>query len=506
MLRKHKTEPEIRDISSRHVQEQNAFFDRKRREGIYEFNFVLMAENEQPTMREKKVKSKDDKLRVCSGCKSYLSSRYFFKHRCGSEKESALKPKLLQSSTTRMDRDEGFKDILNRFRDGVIGDICRTNSTIKMIGYRHYNLRRHEISKQNEVRKVVMAEMRELSKLYVTFKDISGSHKSVESMFTRDNLQDLVEAVQQSVTVKNDDQERGEKHGQKLLLDAIILRSIKSLHGFYMETVQDAKGKELKNFKAAYKYRSNELYPRARQSCVKNSMEKLRRPSHLPNEEDLKLLKAYLQAEIVETVKNFSMEMYTWLRTIIVSRLTLFNARRGEEASRMLCKEWEDGEKNIWMPAEHVEKVEDPAEKLLVGQFKLVYLKGKGKKFVPVLIPIDLVPGLQLLVKMRSKFGISDKNMFLFATKSSASHCSGWHALNDVCTKAGIKIPVTAGKMRHRLSTVYATLHMDERNRKLFLDHMGHDLDVNKDNYQCPQGIRAITVMGKMLRNMEEGM
>ena len=44
---------------------------------------------------------------------------------------------------------------------------------VKFIGYRRINLGRHEESKQDEVRKVAMAEMRELAKLYEVFQNVS---------------------------------------------------------------------------------------------------------------------------------------------------------------------------------------------------------------------------------------------------------------------------------------------------------------------------------------------
>lgn len=106
---------------------------------------------------------------------------------------------------------------------------------------------------------------------------------------------------------------------------------------------------------------------------------------------------------------------------------------------------------------------------------------------------------------MRARFGIPEGNMYLFATKSPQSHCSGWHAVNEVCTNADIHIPITAGKMRHRLSTVFARLHMKPDHQKIFLEHLGHDLDVNKENYQCPPGIKTVCVMGKMLKDLDEG-
>ena len=68
----------------------------------------------------------------------------------------ALKPKLLQKATAdKMDVDKGFLNILNRFRDGEFGDFCRTNKTIKLVGYRHFNLRRHEGGKQDAMKEKV---------------------------------------------------------------------------------------------------------------------------------------------------------------------------------------------------------------------------------------------------------------------------------------------------------------------------------------------------------------
>lgn len=373
-------------------------------------------------MRERKP-ALEDQLRVCVECKGFYSNKYFFKHKCVTQKPQALKPKLLQKSAMdKMEADKEFKEILNRFRDGQVGDLCRTNKTVKMIGYRHFNLRRHEEEKQDEVRKVVMAEMRELSRLFVQFQFLSGTERTVEDMFSRDHLPELVEAVQQLVKIENVSSDRKEKHGQKLFLDAVILRSVKTLKGHYAETKQDDKGKELKYFKTAYKHKSNEMFPSARQMCVKNSLEKSRRPANLPDEMALKQLKEFIASEVQNVVENYCVKKYTWLRNLVVARLTLYNSRRGEEASRMLKNEWEDAMKGVWLPEDQIEKVDDPAEKYLLGKYKLAYLKGKGKKYVPVLIPVDLIQAINLLNNDRHSFGIKQINIFLFATKYRKSH------------------------------------------------------------------------------------
>ena len=60
-------------------------------------------------------------------------------------------------------------------------------------------------------------------------------------MFQRQNLPDLEQSIQQLGTKDNHEG----KHGQKLFLDAVILRALKTLMGYYSETIQDIKGPNL---------------------------------------------------------------------------------------------------------------------------------------------------------------------------------------------------------------------------------------------------------------------
>lgn len=162
-------------------------------------------------------------------------------------------------------------------------------------------MRRHEEGKADEVRKVVMSDMRELTRLYLTFTEIIGEEKAVEEMFTREHLQDLADAIEKMVT-KTD---KTEKYGLKLLLDAVILRSIKTLMGYFSETMQDEKKKILKVYLEAYRYKSSELFPKARQACVKQSMKKSRRPENLPCEKNLQNFKTLFTSTLKKLCKIF---------------------------------------------------------------------------------------------------------------------------------------------------------------------------------------------------------
>ena len=82
-------------------------------------------------------------------------------------------------------------------------------------------------------------------------------------------------------------------------------------------------------------------------------------------------------------------------------------------------------------------------------------------------------------------------------------HVSGWHAISDVCQKAGLMTRITATEMRHLVSTYYASLELPEADRKHFYMHMGHSEAMNANVYQCPMAVAAITKVGKHLMDLD---
>ena len=103
-----------------------------------------------------------------------------------------------------------------------------------------------------------------------------------------------------------------------------------------------------------------------------------------------------------------------------------------------MVKEWDHAINGTWVPEGSIEKIQDKAQKYLVGKYKLAYIAGKGRRHVPVLIPLDLIEPVKLLNSNRKSFGIPECNTFLFATKSSNAHCSGWHDVAAVCNAAQV--------------------------------------------------------------------
>ena len=185
-----------------------------------------------------------------------------------------------------------------------------------------------------------------------------------------------------------------------------------------------------------------------------------------------------------------------------LSSAVQLSGRRDEEGSRILLSEWNDAINGVWFPKDS-DVVLDAAEKYLSDYF-ILYMQGKGKRFVPVLVPCDLKAPITLMLSMRDSVGITEKNIFLFASRASISHCSGWTAVSNICKAAGVG-KINATRNRHRLSTLYAALHMSDTDKEVFMNHIGHSEKVDVQNYQCPPAIRDVNVMGKVLSHIDQG-
>jgi hypothetical protein len=239
----------------------------------------------------------------------------------------------------------------------------------------------------------------------------------------------------------------------------------------------------------------------------------LRRPSELPLEEDVKILKEY----VVKKIEKMTSEEYLYwtsqefieLRNLLVCRLTLFNGRRGGEPARLLLKEWLDAEQNVWISPQMIDQVTDPLEQHLFGKFKLAYQRGKGaRKMVPILIPTDCIRALKILVEKRESCGILKENPYLFGSiRSRDGHALGWQCVNSACINANVQNPnlLTSTKMRHRASTYFALLDLPESARKAFYSHMGHSQKTNEMIYQCPPSVMEIAKVGRYLHDLDSG-
>jgi hypothetical protein len=201
-----------------------------------------------------------------------------------------------------------------------------------------------------------------------------------------------------------------------------------------------------------------------------------------------------------------SLSDYIALRDALCARLTLFNGRRGNEITTMRISHFKDATSRRWVQQDPIQS----GDENFLKRFLITYIPGKGNRMVPVIIPQDVVEGMQIIIDSdrRREVGVSSKNQFAFAnTGLSSNHILGWPCINNLCKNAGVKQPnlLTATKQRHRLSTEFASLDLTEGERKLFFDHLGHEAQVNEHTYQHPLAYRELTTVGKQLVKFDGG-
>ena len=74
------------------------------------------------------------------------------------------------------------------------------------------------------------------------------------------------------------------------------------------------------------------------------------------------------------------------IRYLLVGRITLFNARRGGEPSRLTLKELEQADRGVWLTGDNAPDMTNEKTMQLLKSLKVAYQGGKGLKLVPCLI------------------------------------------------------------------------------------------------------------------------
>jgi len=209
---------------------------------------------------------------------------------------------------------------------------------------------------------------------------------------------------------------------------------------------------------------------------------------------------------MLEKIGGLADSNFTQLRDALCARLTLFNARRGNEATRMTVKHWHDAIQKRWIKKNYLHEL-DELERKLTETHLITYIRGKGNKDVPVIIPTDCIEGMKALADMqrRQEAGVAH-NKYLFAcTHQSENHVEGWHCIGQMSREANLPDPslLNATNQRHRISTMYAALDLTPSERELFYAHMGHSGDMNKDRYQHPLAVKSLVNVGRHLNKFD---
>jgi hypothetical protein len=466
------------------------------------------------TLLRERDRGKDTKMVMCQLCSGFFSAAFFSRHRKHCVGESSVAPNpvpvsLLTPICENLNKE--FKDeILQNFRDDAVGQLCRSDSTIILVGSRLYEKMKRKQDKLNEVKKSVRTDMRRIAGLYMCFQKSSAEESTTSAeMLVRRHFHVLERAIEEYTSGG----ESGLKPGLKLSLFYLIKKMAKIVKASYLVKNLDNEAAEVDRFLEVLALNESIIFGDAIYAINKGRQTKLRRPEQLPGDDDVQTLRDYTVNSMSKLINDqyllWTSKEFVCLRDLAVSRLTLFNARRGGEPARLLITDWKDAELGAWIDNSAVKKLHEVEQKLF-RDMRVTYQTGKGNNhLVPVIIPNDTVCALRKLCddKIRADVGILETNRYIFpCTQLSMEHVSGWHAVNKICLDANVREPnrLTATKMRHRASTLYAAMDVPECERLHFYKHMGHSSDINANVYQAPLAVMEITKVGVRLQEMDQ--
>lgn len=481
-----------------------------KKQGICKENLKLMktVDNSKDLLRERKERKSNGSLQMCSKCSGFYQRSLMHRHlkKCSVISGTSLTEAVnfhTPSNKSGPEHEQFNKDILSTFRSDNIGHLCKTDPMITTVGRIMW-----ERAGKKKTR-CVTGEMRKLGCLLDKAKRMNNAIVNGHDLLLPENFRLVVDALNAAVATADE----REKCGLKVSLGYLLKKAARFTKCEFIIDGNDIEIKKRENFLTLLEGSWGHLMFNSEAEIESNRETNSRRPRNLPTETEVQKLRNYVTARITDIVGDtytlFGSKEYFELRYLIVCRLTVFNARRGGEPARLLLREWQDAEANVWISPEMVEQVIDPLEQALISEYKLAYQRGKGsRKMVPILIPSDILPGIRTLVEHRSDSGVLEHNPYLFATtRSQDGHADGWQCINAACLKANVKDPskLTATKMRHRASTYHALQDIPENERKAFFVHMGHSKKISETVYQCPPSLQEITKVGHFLTNLDRG-
>jgi integrase len=512
---KHKDEEDVQKVLALPKKEQRTAFGALRKKGIYKQNSELLKTNAPDSAlisqynRPSSSTSQTTKgKKMCGNCMSLYSSKTIWKH-----KQNCKQP--LSSTSTQLSHipsipisvlrncpgdDPAFKvEVLRRFLEDEVGELCRTDFAIKTFGYHQW-----EKNAKGD-RKPCMNEMRNLAKLVLECRLIN-KEKKIVMPFTGEDLLDkkhyeLITAAMKRITVHDNNEE---KNSLKMKLAYELRAAATTMQAVYLMEDKKELAENCSVFMTILKVNWGGIVNKAVYRVKKRRQELLRLPQQLPDEEEIRMIKDHITAELCcvhDNDRTWNTYLFNRLRAQLVCRLTLFNARRGGECARMTLKDWQYAKEDKWIDKKRTEKLYEH-EKVLIHKYKLTYMEGKGQVLVPVLIPNDCMRAIQKLVDMRPLMGINPDNPHLFPAGRGSIECmQGSQAVNEVCQATGTKL--TATTVRHRTATLYALMDLPDVEMRAFYKHMGHSQEINETVYQTPLGIMEITRVGCHLDKMD---
>ena len=483
ILNVHKEEAgidELAQLPKNSVQARHAF-DAFRKRGIFK-------ENHRHSSKEKPVYHSERRCRkgnlvLCTNCKGFYGRNYFHRHKesCNAESAQASTAVSLAAFQTYHESTAFSTEILSKFQDDEVGNMCCQESTILLIGEKFFENSLKKVGKLTETRKPVMTDMRLLARLYMSFK--GDTDLTAADIFKAEHFPTLQSAID-DVTISD---AHKLKQGIMHRLFYLLKSAAAILMASYNDRGDDNKASDTEEFCGLLNLNQYTIFGDVTGVEYRNQRAKSRVPEQQVDEEDVTKMRDFT----LKTIASLSSEFdppdkykYVQLRNALCCRLTMFNGRFGSEPCRLTLTNYDDALNERLMNESQVHDL----EKKLFKDMLICLQAGKANRTVPVLIPKDCIPGIRIMIDpaIRNQCGVNKDSTYVFPNiEKSLYHVSCWECVSRFCVAADVGNPrlLTASAKRHRVSVLYAALELTDSQRQAFYAHAGHPQSTATDQH-----------------------
>ena len=245
--------------------------------------------------------------------------------------------------------------------------------------------------------------------------------------------------------------------------------------------------------------------------CSSLKLAKMNKVQELPNRQDLDKLRHYQTSRIQTLTEEVQQcpQYQAWreLSEVTLSRLTLFNKRRGGEAAQLQVSQYLERPK--WQASCNAEISSSlkPVERELLRRMDMVQIPGKRLNNVPILLTPDVKAAMDALLKTRTSVGIPTTNLYFFPSYSKHGHLDPCQVIQKIVKLADVQNPdcMTTTKMRKYVATMMQLMDLTQTEIDWVSNHLGHSLNIHKFFYRQHTSAIEMAKVTRLLLQVEEG-
>ncbi|XP_048838462.1 uncharacterized protein hnrnpul1l isoform X1 [Brienomyrus brachyistius] len=452
-------------------------------------------------------RSKDDTCRAyeyCIHCRGMFKRAELWRHmrRCSSKLEATSDHKgrnrvlgvaVVAKASLSRNVTEGALKILNQMKDGETAGIAGNDLTLLQFAQYLFNKLGHNKGSHEYIQQKILV----LSRFLKTLREKSPL-RTLEDAIKPENFMTVLEAVKEIAGYDAD--ENAFKTPSLVMKIGYSLQKVSDIVRCNAIIAEDKNlQKSVEAFQVLYKAKWLEYVSHSAGGTLKKI--KCSKPKKRHVNEDVQKLHQHLRrsAEVAFAAleKDGSIQNYSSLVQVLLAQIILLNRHRYGEVSKTSLKNFLNKDDSHV----HQDLGLSECEKKLCGHFTRVVLMDKCEHKVAILLPPEVVKGLELLIRRRKDCGVPENNPHLFAVPKCTSHYRGHDCLKAYASECGARHPehLTSSQLRKQIAATAQILNLKNNEKEQLGNYLGHR------DYNLPAPTIQMAKISKLLLALERG-